>query len=375
MEEENKYKLVFVGSSGVGKTNIIGRLLGKDFIEDTKSNHEGLFHHIKTLEIEGNSFITEIWELYGDKKYRSLSKFFIKGTKGAFVVYDIKDKNSFDDIDEWMKILRDNEDIEIPIIIIGNKEDEYEEEQITYEQGELKAKEYGAYFTVTSAKDNVRGINEAFEFLMKRVLKNELEEIRKNNLKRRMMEESSYNENEKTKKLKEELNHYKSEYDDLKKVYNLLKQKYDKLKDENDKLNIELNKSKNIISNLEDKTKKNLNAINNLKNINLQKEDEINNLKLKIKNIDTFNKTSFNKDEILYVHFISSDQNINCPIKCLNTDTFAEVEERLYQKYQEFRETNNKFVSKGKVIMRYKKIIENNINDGDEVELIKFEQI
>ena len=55
------------------------------------------------------------------------------------------------------------------------------------------------------------------------------------------MEESSYNENEKTKKLKEELNHYKSEYDDLKKVYNLLKQKYDKLKDENDKLNIELN--------------------------------------------------------------------------------------------------------------------------------------
>ena len=374
MEEENKYKVVFVGSSGVGKTNIIGRLLGKDFIEDTKSNHGGLFH-IKTLEIEGNSFITEIWELDGDKKYRSLSKFFIKGTKGAFVVYDIKDKNSFNDIDEWMKILRYNEDIEIPIIIIGNKEDEYEEEQITYEQGELKAKEYGAYFTVTSAKDNVRGINEAFEFLMKRVLKNELEEIRKNNLKRRMMEESSYNENEKTKKLKEELNHYKSEYDDLKKVYNLLKQKYDKLKDENDKLNIELNKSKNIISNLEDKTKKNLNAINNLKNINLQKEDEINNLKLKIKNIDTFNKTSFNKDEILYVHFISSDQNINCPIKCLNTDTFAEVEERLYQKYQEFRETNNKFVSKGKVIMRYKKIIENNINDGDEVELIKFEQI
>ena len=101
-----------------------------------------------------------------------LSKFFIKGTKGAFVVYDIKDKNSFDDIDEWMKILRDNEDIEIPIIIIWNKEDEYEEEQITYEQSELKAKEYGAYFVVTSAKDNVRGINEAFEFLMKRVLKN-----------------------------------------------------------------------------------------------------------------------------------------------------------------------------------------------------------
>ena len=129
----------------------------------------------------------------------------------------------------------------------------------------------------------------------------------------------------------------------------------------------------NIISDFENKVKDNLNEINNLKNNILQKEDEILTLKLKIKNIESFDKISFNNDDILYVHFITSDQNINCPIKCLKTDTFAEVEERLYQKYQEYREANNKFLSKGKSIMRFKKIIENNINNGDKIELIKFE--
>ena len=57
----------------------------------------------------------------------------------------------------------------------------------------------------------------------------------------------------------------------------------------------------------------------------------------------------------------------------MKNDTFAEVEEKLYQKYQEYRETNNKFLSKGISVMRFKKIIENNINDGDKIELIKSE--
>ena len=123
-----------------------------------------------------------------------------------------------------------------------------------------------------------------------------------------------------------------------------------------------------------EKEKENIQEMNNLKNIIKQKEDEIINLKFKIKNIKAFNKASFNNDDIISIHFISSNKNINCPIKCLKTDTFAEVEEKLYQKYQEYRETNNKFLSNGKTVMRFKTIIENYINDGDIIELIKIEQ-
>ena len=92
------------------------------------------------------------------------------------------------------------------------------------------------------------------------------------------------------------------------------------------------------------------------------------------KNLDNSKNNSnikkfVNFDDIIFINF-SLNQEINCGIKCLKTDTFAEVEEKLYQKYEEYRETNNNFTTKGKIILRFKKIFENNIQDGDKIELI-----
>ena len=75
----------------------------------------------------------------------------------------------------------------------------------------------------------------------------------------------------------------------------------------------------------------------------------------------------------MVVNFISSDQSVNCGIKCLKTDTLAEVEEKLYQRYEEFRETNNNLIAKGKTLLRFKKICDNGIKDGDTIQLIKIE--
>ena len=72
----------------------------------------------------------------------------------------------------------------------------------------------------------------------------------------------------------------------------------------------------------------------------------------------------------MVVNFISSDQRINCGIKCLETDTFAEVEEKLYQQYNDCRETNNNFIAKGKLVLRFKKLSENGIKNGDRIQLV-----
>ena len=77
-----------------------------------------------------------------------------------------------------------------------------------------------------------------------------------------------------------------------------------------------------------------------------------------------------NIDDIIVIQFISTDQKINCAIKTLKTDTFAEVEEKLYQKYPEYRETNNNFIFNGKIILRFKTVFENNIQDGDKIQLL-----
>ena len=169
----------------------------------------------------------------------------------------------------------------------------------------------------------------------------------------------SNNSNIENNKLIDELNKYKKENEEMKNIIN-------ELKNENKKLNNELIKAQKIISNFKNNNQQNIN-INNLNEIIKNKDIEINNLKLQIQNK---NNNFVNFNDIIIVHFISTDQKINCPINCLKTDTFAEVEEKLYQKYVEYRETNNNFIAKGRVILRFKKICENNIENGDKVQLI-----
>ena len=152
----------------------------------------------------------------------------------------------------------------------------------------------------------------------------------------------SFNINDENNKLKEELNKYKKENQEMKNKINLLLNENMKLKNDLAQVNI----------------------------IIINKGNEINNLKLQLQQLQNKNNINVNYNDIIFVHFISSDQKINCPIKCLKTETFAEVEEKLYQKYEEYREKNNNFIGNGRLILRFKKIYENNIKDGDKVQLL-----
>ena len=70
------------------------------------------------------------------------------------------------------------------------------------------------------------------------------------------------------------------------------------------------------------------------------------------------------------VHFISSDQNVHFSATCLKTNTFAEVEEKLYKQYPQYRETNNTFIGNGTQVLRFNTIDENKIGNGLSVKLI-----
>ena len=107
----------------------------------------------------------------------------------------------------------------------------------------------------------------------------------------------------------------------------------------------------------------------------LLKENQINKLKLELQNEkNKNNKKTIDINDILAITFISTDQKINkYPISCFKTDRFAEIEERLYQEFEEFRETNNTFIVNGTTVLRFKKMSENNIKNGDTIQLIKNE--
>ena len=358
MEDENAFKFAFIGPEKVGKSNIIERLLGNDFNEKSSSTNGASYANV-SLELEGCSFDFNLWDSAGNEKYISLTKIFLRGIKGVFAVYDITDKSSFDNVDKWIELLKEVDADNVPKILIGNKCDLMDKRKVTFEEGELKAKKYGAYFIETSALSG-ENLENAFNKIKLEAAKNKFNETKSKKYKKGLKELIN-----KLEKIVSQTGNLKSE--------SYSQKDFDKLKDDNAKLNDELNKAKNIILNLENKDKENASVINNLRSAIREKDDKILNLKLKIKNIESFNKTSFNNDDIISVYFISSNHNIYCPIKCLKTNTFAEVEEKLYQKYQEYRETNNKFISKGIAIKRFKTIIENNIIDGDKIELIKMD--
>ena len=110
----------------------------------------------------------------------------------------------------------------------------------------------------------------------------------------------------------------------------------------------------------------------NLISLLIEKENEIKELKNKIQN-NIIEKPKYDINDIMVINFISSDSSIHCGIKCLSTDVFAEVEEKLYKKYDNLRNFNNTFIVNNKPILRFKKLSENNIMDGDVIQFFKQE--
>ena len=188
-------------------------------------------------------------------------------------------------------------------------------------------------------------------------------------------------------KLKEELN-----------KNNKLKIDLDNYIKENNKLKGDLLKANKIIANIGNNNTNN-NEIFNLKNQLLQKDIEIRDLKyqllqkdkdneilkLKSQSNNEKNKQVLNmdeimivyfqtQDEIMIVYFQTQDQEINhVGIKCLSSDTFAEVEEKIYKKFDNYRNTNNTPICNGRTVLRFKTLNENNIKDENVVQLIKME--
>ena len=175
------------------------------------------------------------------------------------------------------------------------------------------------------------------------------------------------NEINKNKQLQEEINNLNKIVQNKKDEIINLNSELQKYKKENENLKLEINQmninmENNLINNKEINNLKN--EIISLKNQLNLKDNEINNLKLKINLKPTY------LNDIIVINFKSTDYKINTGIKCLADETFAEVEERLYQMYDEFRNTNNIFLFEGNQILRFKKIKENKIEDGAQIQLV-----
>ena len=168
-KEDFKLKIVVVGDSGVGKTNLIKRFITNEFSENFKATI-GVEFMSKTYKINKHLFKIEIWDTAGQERYKSITAVYYKGAKGALVVYDTTDKSTFENIDKWMLEIKDKTSKDIKLMVIGNKIDLKDEREVKNEEALKKAESLGIPLMETSALD-ATNVKEAFHDLLKEIYK------------------------------------------------------------------------------------------------------------------------------------------------------------------------------------------------------------
>ena len=170
IKEDLKLKLILLGDSGVGKTNLISRYISNSFDENTRATI-GVEFFCKNFRINKKRTIkVEIWDTAGQERYKAITSVYYKGAKGAFIVYDITSRKTFENIDKWIGEIKERTTDDVKLIIIGNKTDLNNEREIKSEEALIKYQDMDIPLIETSALEDTN-VNEAFINLIKIVYK------------------------------------------------------------------------------------------------------------------------------------------------------------------------------------------------------------
>lgn len=162
-------KILLLGESAVGKSNLLLRYSKDEFKIDMRSTI-GVEFQSKFLKIDNVNVKAQIWDTAGMERYRSITSAYYRGAKGVIIVYDITRRETFECVDRWLEDFRANSDKDVCIVLVGNKSDLEENRTVSVQEGEEKAREKGLAFFETSAKENCN-VSDAFEGLFKEILK------------------------------------------------------------------------------------------------------------------------------------------------------------------------------------------------------------
>lgn len=160
-QELKEAKLVMLGSTTVGKSCIVGRLTREVFQTDNITTIGAAFLS-KTIKVNDKQVKLQIWDTGGSEKYRAMAPMYFHDADAAVIVYDVTASNSFNDVDYWLKELREKGPQNIIIALAGNKSDLKQQRAVPTQSAQsLKDKHRIQIFKETSALTG-ENINELF---------------------------------------------------------------------------------------------------------------------------------------------------------------------------------------------------------------------
>ena len=192
-------KIVLLGESGTGKTSIIAQFTRGEFDPNVVTSISAQFISKLTYISEYDKTIKfDIWDTAGQEKFRSLAQIFYKDAKAIILVYDITNLKSFEELKNyWYPKVKENCQSDIILGLAGNKDDLYENEQVSSQDAQNFADEIGAIYKKTSALNNTN-IQFIFECIGKKYIDSSFDYRAKDNEKKQKFEKN--NENHSVKK-------------------------------------------------------------------------------------------------------------------------------------------------------------------------------
>ncbi|KAL0534981.1 hypothetical protein IC582_029289 [Cucumis melo] len=158
------FKVVLIGDSGVGKSNLLSRFTKNEFSLESKSTI-GVEFATRSLNVDGKVVKAQIWDTAGQERYRAITSAYYRGAVGALLVYDVTRHSTFENVERWLRELRDHTDPNIVVMLVGNKSDLRHLVAVSTEDGKSFAEKESLYFMETSALEATNVENSFAEVL------------------------------------------------------------------------------------------------------------------------------------------------------------------------------------------------------------------
>ncbi|CAK9225701.1 unnamed protein product [Sphagnum troendelagicum] len=163
-EYDYLFKVVLIGDSGVGKSNLLSRFTRNEFCLESKSTI-GVEFATRSIQVDGKTVKAQIWDTAGQERYRAITSAYYRGAVGALLVYDITKHVTYENVERWLKELRDHADSNIVIMLVGNKSDLKHLRGVSTEDAQAFSEKEGLSFIETSALESTN-VEKAFQRIL-----------------------------------------------------------------------------------------------------------------------------------------------------------------------------------------------------------------
>ncbi len=140
-----KFKFIIIGDHEVGKTSIVRRFVEERFLGDYRTTI-GLNVLVHNFEFFGNQIDLSLWDIGAQKYFKRYRKVYYKGAQAAFIVFDLTNRDSFFNLKNWYNELNEFKELDLSIVIVGNKRDLEQQRKVDYEEAvnfaEMLSEEY-----------------------------------------------------------------------------------------------------------------------------------------------------------------------------------------------------------------------------------------